>query len=364
MQLKRYRVLVVDAQSSHRQQILNMNLWGTGSRFEPCGEASDGAEALQMLSDGEYDIVITGIVMPRINGIELLKCIAESYPGIRVILINRVQDFEYARQGIIYGACDYLTNPVSEVLLDTALKRIERQICGFEDCLYRNTGLEEIADRISSVIREVGSLSEELILLYVNDLRARPGIRVLSGYGALVQGIRMVLERLLREYCRGVDMLLAAEALVRRNQGDGGALGCAIRTLKQVAEIYRELVLPHADHELVVKTVRLVLKRSETRKTVESIAQELFISRTYLSHVFRAHSGITLAEYLVRTKMYRGRMLLIKGDLSVAEVSQILGYKDEDHFSKLFRSHTGLSPREYRKQVCEKEIGKYTNSLA
>lgn len=69
-------------------------------------------DALQDMQRYQTDIVITDIKMPEISGIEFLKRIRETDNYIKVILISGYADFEYAKEGIRYGARDYILKPI------------------------------------------------------------------------------------------------------------------------------------------------------------------------------------------------------------------------------------------------------------
>jgi two-component system response regulator YesN len=69
---------------------------------------SNGSEALEALKKNSFDILITDIKMPSMNGIELMKQAMELYPWLKVILISNYSDFEYVKEGLKLGAVDYL----------------------------------------------------------------------------------------------------------------------------------------------------------------------------------------------------------------------------------------------------------------
>jgi len=78
--------------------------------------AGDGVEALEIISEkrGEIELVITDIRMPRMDGMELLKEIKASYPGIGVMMISAFGDINTALDAIRKGAYDYISKPLPE----------------------------------------------------------------------------------------------------------------------------------------------------------------------------------------------------------------------------------------------------------
>ena len=73
-------------------------------------------------------------------------------------------------------------------------------------------------------------------------------------------------------------------------------------------------------------------------------------SPTYFSRLFRAETGKTFKEYLNELRLEKGRSLLRGSDLSVAEISTMLGYSDQSYFCRLFRQYAGVTPDKYRKR--------------
>ena len=86
-------------------------------------------------------------------------------------------------------------------------------------------------------------------------------------------------------------------------------------------------------------------------------ARSCAMSRSRFYQAFRSVMGVTPLQYVTRSRMLRARYLLRNTDLSVAEIAHIVGYPDELYFSRLFRKHTGVSPRLYRQKTDEKSGG-------
>lgn len=79
---------------------------------------------------------------------------------------------------------------------------------------------------------------------------------------------------------------------------------------------------------------------------VEQIAGELNLDRRYLSRIFKAQTGLSMQEYLIRTRLEEAQRLLLQG-CSVKEAAQLSGYEDVSNFHKIFKARTGRSPAEF-----------------
>lgn len=118
------RVLVVDDEKSVREVYRDTLL--TGSRSAERHEvhlAADGAAARDMLSQGAWDVVVTDVIMPGEDGLDLLRWIRSRDPTTRVILVSGSPDPETAAEAGRLGAFDFLHKPVG----CPALRRVVAQ---------------------------------------------------------------------------------------------------------------------------------------------------------------------------------------------------------------------------------------------
>jgi len=112
------RILIVDDESGVRQMMAD-----TVRRFDDeyeVEEAEDGEEALRIL-DETFDLVITDIRMPGMDGVELASIIRERYPDIIMFMLTGYAEFEYARAAIRSNVSEYLLKPVSVQALREAI---------------------------------------------------------------------------------------------------------------------------------------------------------------------------------------------------------------------------------------------------
>ena len=101
------RVLVVDDQPNVRSLVAAVL-----ARMDyQVDTASDGLQAIGMLTGTSYDLVITDLKMPRMDGIAVLKHSREQYPGIDVMMISGHATIESAVEATKLGAYDYITKP-------------------------------------------------------------------------------------------------------------------------------------------------------------------------------------------------------------------------------------------------------------
>jgi two-component system, chemotaxis family, chemotaxis protein CheY len=123
------RILVVEDSASTRSFI--RSALETGGRLGPCDivEASSGFDALRLLPRGPYDLVITDINMPDINGLELVQFIRKSdrHRSTALLIISTQSSEKDRLRGMSLGADEFLAKPLSA---DTLLSAVDRLLSG------------------------------------------------------------------------------------------------------------------------------------------------------------------------------------------------------------------------------------------
>ena len=121
-------VMIVDDMEIVRREIKRLKIWGEQTGFIISAEAKDGQDAIKKLREKKMDLVITDIRMPIVDGVELLKKIIQEELSYCVVFLSEYTEFEYARQGIVYGAFDYIVKPISEDKVGNLLLNVRKYI--------------------------------------------------------------------------------------------------------------------------------------------------------------------------------------------------------------------------------------------
>jgi putative two-component system response regulator len=89
--------------------------------------AGDGYEALEQLEQQRFFLVLTDIMMPKFNGLELLSYVTENFPNTDVIMITGNLDVDYAVQALRHGAYDYFQKPLNYDKILITIERVREQ---------------------------------------------------------------------------------------------------------------------------------------------------------------------------------------------------------------------------------------------
>jgi putative nucleotidyltransferase with HDIG domain len=149
--MERERILVVDDEETIREIVCSMLL----SANYHCRQASAGHQALALLDSGEqFELVLSDIMMPDLDGLELLERTKEKYPDMPVVLVTAVHDISVALAAIRNGAYDYLLKPFErEQLLATVRRALETRRLKLENRDYQ-MNLEALVRERTTQLRQ------------------------------------------------------------------------------------------------------------------------------------------------------------------------------------------------------------------
>lgn len=84
------------------------------------------------------------------------------------------------------------------------------------------------------------------------------------------------------------------------------------------------------------------------RISISEVAESLGMNASYLNSSFKNQTGECITDYIQKTKVEEAKTLLMTREDTISEIWTDLGYYDQSHFCKIFKKHTGLTPKQYR----------------
>lgn len=121
-------ILVVDDEEMMRE-LLNKILSREGYNIIT---ACDGEDALQKIASQKFDIVISDMKMPKMNGFELLKHIKADYQNISVIIMTAYGDTYTVKDALLLGADEYITKPFKSYEITLVVERAYWRLLSLE----------------------------------------------------------------------------------------------------------------------------------------------------------------------------------------------------------------------------------------
>jgi two-component system, response regulator YesN len=124
---RRFKILVCEDEPKLLANLKN-KIERSLPEFEVVATAEDGYTAAALLADKAVDVLVTDIRMPGLNGLELIKLVADRHPRVKTVVISGYDEFDYAQRAIRYGSLDYILKPVTTGQLEETFTRVRMQL--------------------------------------------------------------------------------------------------------------------------------------------------------------------------------------------------------------------------------------------
>ena len=105
------------------------------------------------------------------------------------------------------------------------------------------------------------------------------------------------------------------------------------------------------ENPLVQAILRYLEERAEETLHIEDICAEFGYSRSYLSRVFQAETGQTLAACAMAMKIDRAKQLIRETKMNFSQISARLSFENPQYFSRVFKRCTGMTPKEFKNRA-------------
>jgi len=233
-----------------------------------------------------------------------------------------------------------------------ARKHLEKKLAEVEGRIYGSyslqkekelTGMVRLGDR-DEAYRLLNELVSEIMEKYISKPRIFK-VRILE--------LLVVLSRSAAEGGADLNELLSLnyqyiEEISRTDEIDEL---CA--WIFKVMDSFVELVYGNIDakHSQVIEAAtQFMRKRYNKNLTLNDIAQAVFISPYYLSHIFKEQVNCTVFDYLTKVRMEEAKKLLRDPKFSIVDIAEKIGYNDPGYFCKVFKKSEGMTPSTFKKQ--------------
>lgn len=342
------KILIVDDEPTIRAG-LRMLLMNCFDGIIISGEAKHGKEALELIKSQKPDILITDILMPVMDGLQLIESIREKQLDIDIIVLSGHSDFEYARHALRLGVNEYLLKPVTQEKMNEAILSIVRGNPNRWIGQLSPDILREMKRKVDSLIKYIVAEEREAIHQSIDDWKKKCnewGLNLglkkhLIGHLKLVYETELLAtwpsmpvlviptEKTSMDehelYSRWTDELLVKVDWIAAHRSP--------RNRRVVEQVMEHIKLNYSNPEL----------------SIHHLAEVCGISSAYLSKIFRETENRSLTQTLGEFRIKRVKESLdCKDDYKLSEIAENCGFNDYPYFSKLFKKIYGLSPQEYR----------------
>ena len=127
---------------------------------------------------------------------------------------------------------------------------------------------------------------------------------------------------------------------------------------EQVAEIKSSSSRLSSQNLYIKKVEEYIYLHLHEKIIIDAIANDIGLSPNYLSTLFKKETGLTLQQYITKKKIEVASGMLLYSEYTPTDIGNILAFSSTSHFIKTFKSITGLTPRQYKMHIQERDITK------
>ena len=405
-----YRILVVDDEELITDSLAGM--LAEAPQYElDVYKAYSGSEALELLNEQQFDIVVSDICMPGISGIGLAQKIREKWPLCHVIFQTGYDDFQYAQQAIRQRVTHYILKSEGDEVLLAAIGECIRRL---EEDARKQADLIRVQEenRVYKAmirrkqIQNLFRFDQEKEENFSIDLK-KP-VFLLAGRSSekMEEAVGLAVDEVLKEKIayavrsemawldknviiwilqqeEKVDLPYAAAVVKGMAEGFCHVLryrfGIAFSFVFQEKEIEWSQVAEelerlrqiatnrlNPDKQLVMAGVEYFEDAEESEKSFVNrlmnymwenidgdlslctLSDKLHLNPSYLSRRFKSLTGKNLTEAILELRVKKACELLKNTSLKISEIAPMVGYETAANFSKVFKKMMNITPREYR----------------
>lgn len=345
------KVLVVDDEIVIRRGIVKL-LEQPGGHITGIEEAKNGEEALNRLKTGRFDLLITDIQMPVMNGLQLIAKAREIYPELAIIVLSGYAEFQYVQQALRHQVSDYLLKPITGDKLQEVISRVllndpAKWTSSLDEVSIRLMK-ETVASLVKNVLAERTEESDAAIDRWGAHLNGRGHTllemkRIMGHFGLLFRSELMLAHKRppgsvsipVSPAASSPEELLQSWKLILREEIRLVAGSRAPRNKRIVDEAIAEISMRYGDASL----------------NLSGLAENGGLSPAYLSKIFREVMKKPITQYISEFRLEKAKEMLLREDApKINHIAEQCGFNDYPYFSKIFKKYYGVAPLEYKEK--------------
>ena len=333
------KVLIAEDEPWIRAAIVEM-VESIGHDIKVVGDVTNGEEAWHMIQQVWPTVLITDIMMPEMDGLDLVRNISEHKIPMAVIIISGYENFQYAQKAINYGVNRYLLKPVNREELQDALFEAMGKLTEIEKMNHYLVKVQTYFDTIND-IDPVGGMKS--LYKLVDDIKSLKYIN----YPAYLSLLRIVESKI-------SSLLTSIDAVHATMSSFSGVADVDIRRhLGALAEAW--FMHPERNKKELRQVIKFACDYIHAHYrddiTLTQMAEYTTLSISHFGSLFKRYTGESLIAYINQVRVEKAKELLRMTNDKIYSIAEEVGFSSQPYFIRVFRNVTGMSPNEYRKNL-------------
>jgi YesN/AraC family two-component response regulator len=342
-------VLLVDDDSAILEELKNGIAWNTMG-YDKVTCLGDGNAAYEFLKENGADLIISDIVMPGMNGLELLRRIKEEKLGNACFVILTVHNsFNYAQQALRLNCREYMLKPADTGLIAETVLRLERD--GYIRSASQETGRVLYKKEIDALISAIDIYDENETMSCIDTLcdcmNGLGNDRSIATLNLNYLKVRLIhlpdAEEDADESWTGFETL--SEIVLKGNPDRER------EELKRLALLYMERlseIRRNASTGILGEIEKEIRADYRENLTLRDLADKYYVNSSYLGRLFKKQFGCSFKEYLCAVRIEEAAAMLRETDDDVSVIAERVGYNNTGYFTQKFMEIKGCTPAKYR----------------
>ena len=302
------------------------------------GEFADNRHLLLLLS-------YPGHMFPAGRGlVEAFTQIAsQRIEGIRVFLsVGKQVTDKFQLEASYKSACEFEKSVFFRGYGQACCTGRKKEFIHFDEALYDKfagalaAGNEKLLEKLLGQVRDLLRDGEAVMDSFVRNIYFSLLHRIFQQYHRLFPGRQSELDARWKTEVAAFESFDTLEEVHRF-------------MLRQVHALTEENCREANNASVIVQITRYIQQNYPCRElSIKSLADQVYLTPTYLSYLFKQKTGVTIGKYLTDTRMEHAKELLRDKKFKLYHVAEQVGYDDPNYFAKIFKKQVGVTPSEYR----------------
>ena len=402
-----YKLVIIDDETYILNQLVSLLDWKElGFEIAKTFEVSE--DIFDYLQNNEVDAILSDISMPYPSGLDIAKYCSEHYPDIPIILISGYRDFEYAKQAIKYNVFEYVTKPISYDSFYNCINALSEKLNSsknirvnhfidlarlssfqeiFFDLLYgRTTTVDELHNAVTACGLDENSIYRPCAILsvHIDNYNEFVGHNrkydINNIYNAICNIIPYETESAYNMLTRYAHSTLEILVINKNESSDANSFDKHINLIKEnfeeilklkvsigISKTYTSLaglisgkesteVTPIISADDVVNKVMEYIKNNYKNEiTLDDIARYTAMSKGYFCSYYKNLTSESFITTLNNFRIEKAKELLKDPSIKASTIGQLVGFKNTQHFYRVFKSITGCTPNIYQTRMKNNE---------
>jgi len=118
--------------------------------------------------------------------------------------------------------------------------------------------------------------------------------------------------------------------------------------LRLLEQIQNDLNSLNHKGRIIFDVEKFILENYDKDLSINKIAEHVYLTPTYLCHLYKKTTGKTLNQFILEVKMNKAKRLITDTTLKISEIAERIGYTNHNYFTKAFTKYFGVNPSTFR----------------